>query len=86
MSKIRDEIARCLDSIPEDKLQDVLTFLNFLIWQDRYQCSQGDIDWLGSDLSSLGSYEPYEWQEGEPQEGFLVNFLPESGEIVILMD
>jgi hypothetical protein len=39
---------------------------------------QEDIDWLESDLSNLDNYEPYEWQEGELQEGLPVKFIAET--------
>ena len=42
---------------------------------------QEDIDWLESDLSNLDNYEPYEWQEGELQEGLPVRFIAETGKI-----
>jgi hypothetical protein len=83
MSDLRDEIISRLDAIPDHKLPMVLTFIQFLIWQNQNSRSPEDINWLESDLSNLGSYEPYEWQEGELEEGLPVRVLPETGEIII---
>jgi len=42
-----------------------------------------DQDWLESELSGLDSYEPYEWQEEELQEGQPIKFIAETGKIAI---
>jgi len=80
---LRDEIMCRLDGIPDEKLPVVLAFIDFLIWRNQTSRSQEDINWLDSDLSSLGDLEPYKWQEGELKEGLPLKFLPETGEIVI---
>lgn len=41
-----------------------------------------DRAWLGSDLSKLGKFEPYEWEEGELEEGRPVNYEPGVGFVV----
>jgi len=83
MNTIRNEIAQRLDVIPDDKLREVLNFLNYLVWQTENHRTQEDIDWLESDISGLDNYESYEWQEGELQEGLPVKFIAETGEIEI---
>jgi hypothetical protein len=80
---LRDEIMYRLDGIPDENLPVFLAFIDFLIWRNQSSRSQEDINWLDSDLSSLGDLEPYEWQEGELKEGLPLKFLPETGEIVI---
>jgi hypothetical protein len=42
----------------------------------------GDQAWLESDLSKLGKSEPYEWEEGELEEGRPVNYEPGVGAVV----
>jgi hypothetical protein len=71
MNTTKNEIVQRLEVIPADKLQEVLSFLNYLVWQAENPRTQEDTDWLESDLSRLDDYEPYEWQEGELQEGLL---------------
>ena len=75
MNTIKSEIAQRLEIIPDDKLREVLSFLNYLVWQTKNSHTQEDTDWLEIDLSSLDNYEPYEWQEGELQEGLPVKFI-----------
>jgi hypothetical protein len=80
MDAIRNEIAERLTVVPDHRLGEVLSYLNYLVWRDENlrrephpQESPEDNDWLESDISSLDSYEPYEWQEGELQEGLEIN-------------
>ena len=83
MNAIKNEIAQRLEIIPDDKLREVLSFLNYLVWQTENPLTQEDQDWLESELSSLDSYEPYEWQQGELQEGQPIKFIVETGKIEI---
>jgi len=73
MNTIKSEIVQRLEIIPDDKLREVLSFLNYLVWQTENSRTQEDTDWLESDLSGLDNYKSYEWQEGELQEGIPVN-------------
>ena len=41
-----------------------------------------DRSWMESDLSRLGEFEPYEWEEGELEEGKPVRYEPGVGFIV----
>jgi hypothetical protein len=83
MSAIKSEIVQRLEIIPNDKLREVLNFLNYLVWQTENPRTQEDTDWLEGDLSSLENYEPYEWQQGELQEGLPVKFIAKTGKIEI---
>ncbi len=83
MNTIKSEIVQRLDIIPDDKLREVLSFLNYLVWQTENSRTQEDTNWLDSDLSGLDNYEPYEWQEGELQEGLSVKFVAETEKIEI---
>ncbi|BBC25615.1 hypothetical protein [Pseudanabaena sp. ABRG5-3] len=85
MNTIKSEIVQRLEIIPDDKLREVLSFLNYLVWQTENSRTQEDTDWLESDLSSLDNYEPYEWQEGEQQEGLPVKFITETDKIAIAL-
>ena len=44
--------------------------------------SRGDRDWMESDLSHLREFEPYEWEEGELEEGRPVGYEPGVGLVV----
>ena len=83
MNTLKNEIVQRLEIIPDDKLREVLYFLNYLVWQTENSRTQEDTDWLESDLSGLGNYEPYEWQDGELQEGLPVKFIAETGKVEI---
>lgn len=41
-----------------------------------------DRAWLDNDLSKLGEFEPYEWKEGELEEGLPVSYEPGVGSFV----
>jgi len=73
MNTIKSQIVQRLEIIPDDKLREVLSFLNYLVWKTENSRTQENTDWLESDLSGLDNYESYEWQEGELQEGIPVN-------------
>ncbi len=83
MNTIKNEIVQRLETVPDNKLQEVLSFLNYLVWQVENHQNQEDKDWLDNELSSLDNYEPYEWQEGELQEGNPIKFIAETGKIEI---
>ena len=44
--------------------------------------SQEDRNWMESDLSHLSEFEPYEWEEGELEEGRPVRYEPGVGLVV----
>ncbi len=41
-----------------------------------------DRSWMGSDLSHLNEFEPYEWEEGELEEGIPVRYTPGVGIVI----
>jgi hypothetical protein len=83
MNTLRTQVVQSLEVIPDERLGEVLDFLNYLVRsQDNLQTRQ-DSDWLESDLSGLESYDSYEWQEGELEEGLPVKFIAETGNIEI---
>ena len=45
--------------------------------------SEEDKNWLESDLSNLDSYEPYDWQPGELNQGLPVQHLPGKGIVIV---
>ena len=83
MNALRKQIEQRLGVIFDDKLAEVLIFLNYIVWQNENSRTQEDINWLERDLSSLENYEPYEWEEGELQEGLPVKLIVETGRIEI---
>ncbi|MGL5033221.1 MAG: hypothetical protein ACRC6M_05400 [Microcystaceae cyanobacterium] len=83
MNTLRSQVVQSLEVIPDERLGEVLGFLNYLVQpQVNYQ-TQEDRNWLESDLSGLESYDVYEWQEGELEEGLPVKFVAETGNIEI---
>ncbi|MEB3191941.1 MAG: hypothetical protein VKL42_16490 [Snowella sp.] len=83
MNTLRTQVVQSLEVIPDERLGEVLDFLNYLVRpQDNLQTRQ-DRDWLESDLSGLEGYDAYEWQEGELEEGLPVKFIAETGNIEI---
>jgi hypothetical protein len=41
-----------------------------------------DRGWMNHDLSHLGEFEPYEWGEGELEEGYPVRYVPGVGPVI----
>jgi hypothetical protein len=83
MTTLRTQVVQSLEVIPDERLDEVLDFLNNLPQSKENPRTQQDRDWLESDLSGLESYDAYEWQEGELQEGLPVKFVAETGDIEI---
>ena len=83
MNILRTQVVQSLEVIPDERLGEVLDFLNYLVRPQTNSQTQQDRDWLESDLSSLESYDAYEWQEGELEEGLPVKFVAETGNIEI---
>ena len=42
MNKLRNKVVQRLEIIPDDKLQEVLSFLNYLAWQSENPQTQED--------------------------------------------
>lgn len=85
MNTIRTQVVQSLEVIPDERLDEVLDFLNDLLQTKKTCQTQHDRDWLESDLSGLESYDTYEWQEGELGEGLPVKFVVETGDIEIVI-
>jgi hypothetical protein len=81
MTILRTQVVQSLEVIPDERLDEVLDFLNSLLQSKENLRTQQDRDWLESDLSGLESYDAYEWQEGELQEGLPVKFVAETDNI-----
>ena len=81
MNTLRTQVMQSLEVIPDERLGEVLDFLNCLVQPQESSQTQQDRDWLESDLSSLENYDAYEWQEGELEEGLPVKFVAETGNI-----
>jgi hypothetical protein len=92
MDSLKEKIAEKLEHLPETALQEVLDFVDFLAWRktNRQESSSSATDneeqdtaWLETDLSNLGSYEPYDWQPGEIGEGLPVRYIPGIGVVIV---
>lgn len=94
MDFLKDQINEKLENLPENALEQVLEYVTFLEWRksnnykssssvDSEQLLEEDENWLKTDLSNLGSYEPYEWQPGELNEGLPVKHLPGKGIVIV---
>ncbi|MFN6515215.1 MAG: DUF2281 domain-containing protein [Nostoc sp. CreGUA01] len=92
MDFLKAKILEKLERLPENAQQQVLDFVEFLEWRkDNLQESQlseeldeeSDTGWLETDLSNLGSYEPYDWQPGELEKGLPVKYIPEMGVVIV---
>ena len=77
MTTLRTQVVQSLEVIPDERLDEVLDFLNSLLHPKETSQTQQDRDWLESDLSGLESYNAYELQEGECQQGLPVKFVAE---------
>jgi hypothetical protein len=74
MNLLKEKIIERLEALPDIELSQVLDFVDFLT-RSRHEISEQpknkeDATWLEGDLSGLGCYEAYDWQEGEVEEGF----------------
>ena len=49
---------------------------------DEQGAADDDRAWLDADLSRLGEYEPYDWGEGEADEGETLSFVPGQGLVI----
>ncbi|WP_157816506.1 DUF2281 domain-containing protein [Nostoc flagelliforme] len=91
MDSLKEKILEKLERLPENAQQEVLDFLQFLEWRkENRQESQlsvvneeSDAGWLETDLSNLGSYEPYDWQPGELDKGLPIKYISEVGVVIV---
>jgi hypothetical protein len=94
MDSLIEKIVEKLQRLPEPALQEVVDFVDFLAWRRMNRESPSlsvagddlwekhDVAWLETDLSNLGSYEPYDWQPGEMGEGLPVRYIPGMGVVI----
>ena len=83
MDSLKEQIVEKLEHLPETALQQVLDFVALLEWRREELREDHDAQWLQSDLSHLGSYEPYDWQPGELNEGQPVKYFPGKGVVIV---
>ncbi len=86
MDSDKTHLLEKIDCLPDHLLKQVLAFVEFLLWQQNSTRSPAphpdnapnaeDQAWLNSDLSNLGAHEPYEWAEGEREQGKPVKYIP----------
>ncbi|MEH2390963.1 MAG: DUF2281 domain-containing protein [Nostoc sp.] len=86
MDFLKEKILEKLEHLSKNVQQEVLDFVEFLeLRKENRQESQlsvvseeldeeSDAGWLETDLSNLGSYEPYDWQPGELEKGLPVKY------------
>jgi hypothetical protein len=90
VDKIR--LLQQIDRLPEHLLKQVLNFVEFLLWQQNSTRSPApfptttptpaDQAWLDYGLSNLGAHEPYEWAEGELEQGKPIKYIPGKGFVI----
>ncbi|MBC6431865.1 DUF2281 domain-containing protein [Nostoc sp. HG1] len=91
MDSLKTKILEKLERLPKNAQQEVLDFVEFLEWRkENRQESQlsvvsqeSDARWLETDLSNLGSYEPYDWQPGELDKGLPIKYVPGMGVVIV---
>jgi len=90
---LKEKIFKKLERLSAATLAEVLDFVEFLEWRKQNQetliprnkdlQAEEDAAWLNSDLSNLGSYEPYDWQPGELEAGLPVKYVPGKGVVIV---
>lgn len=93
---LKVRITQKLDLLPAKTLEQVLSFIEFLVWQKKEVTDAADLplqqpdswqsedrQWLESDVSNLSLHEPYEWQPGELEKGTPVKINFDQGTITI---
>ena len=92
MSTDKTRLLEKINCLPDHLLKQVLKFVEFLLWQQNptrpyaphptTAPTPADQAWLDSDLSNLSAYEPYEWAEGELEQGKPVKYIPGKGFVI----
>ena len=82
-----------IDRLPDSLIKPVFDFVDFLLWRQKAGSEDAaltedgpnaeDLAWLNSDLSILGAYEPYEWAEGELEEGKPITYVLGKGFVIV---
>lgn len=92
MNPDKAHLIQCIDRLPDSLIKPVVDFVEFLLWRQKAASEDTalaenspnaeDLAWLNSDLSSLGAYAPYEWAEGELEEGKPITYVPGKGFVI----
>jgi hypothetical protein len=92
MNTDKTRLLEKINRLPDHLIEQVLTFVEFLLWQQNparplvphpdNAPNAEDQAWLDSDLSNLGAHEPYEWAEGELEQGKPIKYIPGKGFII----
>jgi hypothetical protein len=92
MSTDQTRLLEKINCLPDHLIKQVLNFVEFLLWQQNptrppvplptTAPTTADQAWLDSDLSNLGAHEPYEWAEGELEQGKPVKYIPGKGFVI----
>jgi hypothetical protein len=94
-NSLKEKILEKLEQLSEAALVEVLGFVEFLEWRKQknhqtsvsrntqYTRTEDDTAWLNSDLSNLGSYDPYDWQPGELEAGLPVKYIAGKGVVIV---
>ena len=89
MTNIKDKIVKQLDNVPDNALQQISDFIEFLTWRKASKDETSNRDemldngWLETDLSNLGEHDAYEWQKGELEQGSAVKIDSEQGIVIV---
>ncbi|MFH7244295.1 MAG: hypothetical protein ACHWZW_15770 [Spirulina sp.] len=92
MNPEKARLIQAVDRFPDSLIKPVVDFVEFLLWREKAASedtasvenipNEEDSAWLNADLSNLGAYEPYEWAEGELEEGKPVKYIPGKGLVI----
>ena len=89
MKNLQEKIVKQLDNLPNNALQQISDFIEFLTWREASNSETSDRDkmlnkgWLETDLSNLGEHDAYEWEAGELEQGSTVEIDLEQGIIIV---
>lgn len=81
-------VAAARDQSVKEWIEGVVREALIREYREATECAPGapgsgeDRAWLDNDLSGLGEFEPYEWEEGELEEGQPVSYEPGVGAVV----
>jgi hypothetical protein len=92
MNAEKTRLIQSIDRLPDSLIKPVVDFVEFLLWRQeagsedtastKNSPNAEDSAWLNADLPNLGAYEPYEWAEGELEEGNPVKYIPGKGLVI----
>jgi hypothetical protein len=92
MSIEKTRLIQYIDQLPDSLIKSVADFVEFLLWKQKVGAEDTvlaknvpnaeDLAWLNSDLSNRRAHEPYEWADGELEEGKPVSYVPGKGLVI----